>query len=53
MIDNKMLFEIILMILSMINIIIISILVYKKKYAIAWVLAFIQALLIGGYSFVK
>ena len=37
-----------LIIASMINIIIISILVYKKKYGIAWALALLEALVIGG-----
>lgn len=39
MIDEK-----VLLIASMLNIIIISVLVYKKKFSWAWALALIQAL---------
>jgi len=41
-----MISENIKLLLSMINIIIISILIYKGKYAVAWVLAILQALLL-------
>ena len=44
--------SIVLLIASMINIVLISILVYKKKYSIAWALAFLQALMVGGISFI-
>ncbi len=41
-----MILENIKLLLSMINIIIISFLIYKGKYTFAWVLAILQALLL-------
>ncbi len=38
--------EIILLLLSIVNISIISFMVYKKKYGVAWLLAFLQILIL-------
>jgi len=45
--------EIVLLIASGINIFVISLLIIKAKWNWAFALAFIQALAIGGFSFLK
>ena len=42
----KMINENTLLLLSIANIVVISMMIYKKKYTIAWVLSFIQAMLL-------
>ncbi len=44
--------EIAILLLSIVNIIAISISIYKKKYSLAWTLAFIQAIVIGGFTII-
>ena len=46
MIDTNI--QLILIVLSIVNITLISLFSYKRKYSIAWTLALLEALIIGG-----